>query len=227
MSANEPDLTNLVKGLSSVRLQPYRSPGGTEQDALTRYEANILLSEALYPSLQMLEVLLRNALEGVLVAEFGAAWYRSPQLAGLMHKNSVPRLEYKQLQKALAGLRKANKQAASGRVVAELSLGFWTGLLGKSYEQVIWHPHSHDLFPYAQPSDRDIKKIRVDLETLRRLRNRVAHHEPIWNDAALHSKYGAAQRLVGWLNADAGRWLGRCDRYDMVHRLVYLPKAAN
>lgn len=77
--------------------------------------------------------------------------------------------------------RKANP-APTDPVIADLSIGFWVSLLSKRYAVPLgWsRPRSlKQLFPYGnnlKPGDisRMLEKIRV-------LRNRIAHHEPIFH----------------------------------------------
>ena len=221
MTRDAINTANLIQGISSDRLQPYRLQSGTEQDALKLYKHNILLSEALYPSLHMLEVVLRNNLERVLIQEFGPTWYQLSRFTYLLvRENGQLTVEGKQLRRAINELAKARKPLVSGRVVAELNFSFWTRLLGRSYENYIWRPYNRIIFPDARASDREIRQIRDDLTSIRFLRNRVAHHEPIWNDPQLQSKHAAITRLLSWLNADAATYLGRCDRFSEVHKRV-------
>ena len=215
------NIDDLINAISSERLHPYRTQGDSDHDALERYKNNILLSEALYPCLHMLEIVLRNRLEAVLIDRFGDTWYQNPELTNQMMSKSQMKPEGKQLRQAKRNLRnQPHKQVASGRVVAELNFGFWTALLGRAYEDDIWRPYDFDIFPNTQPADRDIKTIRVNLRDIRKLRNRIFHHEPIWNDPHLQSKHAAITRLLSWLNADAATYLGRCDRFSEVHKRV-------
>ena len=221
MTPNDINTINLIQGISSDRLQPYRLQSSTEQNALELYKQNILLSEALYPSLHMLEVVLRNNLERVLIQEFGRTWYQFPKFTRLLiRKNGQLTVEAKQLRRAVDELNKARKPSTSGRIVAELNFSFWTRLLGKSYENDIWRPYDQAIFPDVRANDREIRKIRDDLTSLRFLRNRVAHYEPIWNDPNLFDKYETIKRLLSWLNADAETYLNRCDRFAEVYKRI-------
>ncbi|MGC9667099.1 hypothetical protein ACNTMW_11155 [Planosporangium sp. 12N6] len=61
-----------------------------------------------------------------------------------------------------------------GRVVAELSLGFWWSLLAENYNRTIWQPCLRQAFPNARRG-----MLYASIDDVRRLRNRIAHHEPI------------------------------------------------
>ena len=98
----------------------------SKSDALIAYSWNIELSQALYPALQILEITLRNSLHQALSTIFDTDhWF---ELSFLHEK------ERKQVDKAKDDLRKQKKRITSGRVVAELSFGFWTSLFDIRYE---------------------------------------------------------------------------------------------
>ncbi len=59
----EPYLASIRKIVSSERLAPYcMTTGDTDIDIIGRYLWNTALGEALYPSLQGLEIALRNSI---------------------------------------------------------------------------------------------------------------------------------------------------------------------
>ena len=62
-----------------------------------------------------------------------------------------------------------------GKVVAELSFGFWWSLLGHEYNRRLWQPCLRSAF------DGSVRRAQLhsELNELRLLRNRIAHHEPI------------------------------------------------
>jgi len=64
------------------------------------------------------------------------------------------------------------------KLIAELSFGFWTSLFGRKYEEV-WRHCLRKIF-----KDCNGKLVRKDifprLNEIRELRNRIAHHEPIF-----------------------------------------------
>jgi hypothetical protein len=65
-------------------------------------------------------------------------------------------------------------------IVADLSAGFWVSLLGKSYDiPFVWRKNLARIFPGEEGITREIAAQLCDgpLD----LRNRVAHHEPIYH----------------------------------------------
>jgi hypothetical protein len=64
-------------------------------------------------------------------------------------------------------------------------LGFWTALFNAPYERALWNPPMlgllDDTFPFVPRRSRSRRRLFQHLDTIRRLRNRMFHHEPIWN----------------------------------------------
>jgi hypothetical protein len=114
-------LVSIERTVTKERLTRYlRATGQNTSTALALYEYNVQLSEVLYGLLHGLEVMVRNAAHIALTARYGtAAWY---DVAPLSH--------YWQDQVAKA---KAKPGAAGkpGKIIAELTFGFWVQLLSK------------------------------------------------------------------------------------------------
>jgi hypothetical protein len=104
--------------------------GATRQNvaqALQLYEYKIALSEALYGLLHGLEVAVRNAAHHALTASFGTpTWYDIAPLSGYW---------VDQLGKAK---QKPGVGAVPGKVVAELTFGFWVDLLQGGNHRSVW-----------------------------------------------------------------------------------------
>src|SRR5438552_2173704 len=110
----------LSRAHSPERLGAYRRAGDDEAAVLARYLWNSQLSEALYPTLQALEVALRNSVHAAVSRAYGRAdWYDgTPAILQARQQDLVA--------DATATLRAAGKPVTPGRVVAELPFGFWT-----------------------------------------------------------------------------------------------------
>jgi hypothetical protein len=157
--------------ISEERLLSYiKMSGGDLHKAILIYEWNTTLSETLYRPMQYLEIALRNSVHDILSAAYSRKdWYNS--IDGLLKYHHL-----NMLGDEIVKVKKRNTDVTPGRVVAELSLGFWTGLLNKTYDAKLWIPHLHKAFPHVRVSR---KKCQAYLKRIRGLRNRVAHHEPI------------------------------------------------
>lgn len=122
----------LEKAISKDRLAKYLAHTfGNLDEALALYERNCRLSEAFYTPLQCLEVCLRNHVNDVLCNDYGADWFQ----------NGNPHLKPDALIKitaAISQLTQNQKPITTGAVVAELSFGFWVGLMGTGYDATLW-----------------------------------------------------------------------------------------
>ncbi|UVI35565.1 hypothetical protein [Brevibacterium spongiae] len=67
-------------------------------------------------------------------------------------------------------------KASAGKVIAELSFGFWRQLTTNAMEKSMWVPYLHTAFP--QGTSR--RSIDAQVSAVNELRNRIAHHEPLF-----------------------------------------------
>ncbi len=147
--------------------------------------------------MQGLEVTLRNALDRELTREFGPAWYNA------MSTNSVLKIEErKSIAKVRERIKKAGKAETHGRMVAELSFGFWVSLCARRFME-LWIKTVRRAFK-AQRLDR--ATVFGRLNGVRILRNRVAHHEPILN-RNLEDDFNKIIQTVGWLCPITADWV--------------------
>jgi hypothetical protein len=193
----------LEKALSAERLSTYlAAAGGDHAAALRLYVWNTEISAALYGPLQALEIIVRNAFHRELAAVYGPAWYDNPRVP--LTPPARARVD-----DAKDVLRRANRPLDPGRIVAELSFGFWERLLthgppGKlNYEMALWRPALHRAFPNARRRRSDVHK---PFPGLRDLRNRIAHHEPIFS-RPLAQEYQTITDVIGWICVDTRNWV--------------------
>lgn len=193
----------LTDAISTARLSTYlRRSHGNVRHALDLYEWNIRAGPAMYPILHVIEVALRNAINRALVSQFGVDW---PYAPGFLR--SLPGLERTTFEKCLrkleGNLRKP--RVSTGDVVAAQTYWFWVTLLTSRFEQRIWSREFAVAFPSA-PSriDREIVHGRAD--TIRRLRNRIAHWEPLL-DVDLVGAYQRAASVVRWTSPATAEWM--------------------
>ena len=122
----------LRASISSHRLDSYRQAGQSDFDVIASYLWNMALCEALYPSLQALEVTLRNSIHAAAVRRYNSDfWFDLPGCN--LHQSQQNNVDY-----AKQELQKKNKPLEAPRIVAELTFGFWTSLLNSYYEQKLW-----------------------------------------------------------------------------------------
>ena len=200
--------TILKKSLSPQRLEKYlAASAGDLRTALDLYERNTRLSEAFYTPLQSMEICLRNKLHDELVARYGPDWFRAGMAP--LYPDAV-----EAIRKIVAGLDQARRPSGPGPIVAELSFGFWVGLLGPRYDATVWRQALYRAF---EEDGRRLKRDRVHgrFNALRRLRNRIAHHEPIFH-YDLPNAHAEIIAAISWMCPSTAAWTTRHSRFPGV-----------
>jgi hypothetical protein len=188
-------LTALEKTLSAERMKPYMLLAANDRRlALKLYEWNTGLSESFYGLLQGLEVALRNAMHTAMSNAYQRQdWYEMCPLSD-PHKDTI--------RKAKARILGDNKSLVPGKVVSELTFGFWVVLTSPPYAQSLWDKFLHKAF--VKKLGR--KAIHKRLDKIRKLRNRVAHHESIL-DRNLKDDFSLIVQTVHWICPVTAEWL--------------------
>jgi len=202
-------LTSLQTAFSHERMGRYLEwSGGNPTGALRLYTLNAQLSEALYIPLQALELSLRNRMHDAMSLHHGPAW--------LLDDSSCLQEKQKQkVRRALEDLTRNRKPHAPEQVVSTLSFGFWTALLGREYEQ-LWRETLHRIASKQNGKSIGRKDLSAPLTTIRKLRNRIAHHESILQYDLTHH-HADMRRIIGWLSAEAEQWCAECDRFQVIY----------
>lgn len=202
-------LDELEASFSPERLRTYLTAAeGDRKRALQLYTWNTKISAAFYGPLQGLEIALRNAIHQQLTRCYSAAWYDNPAVA--LDLGGRGRIADAKTETAHAG-----HTATPGRLVAALSFGFWVSLLGSggrmnpvgrraNCEMTLWRPALRRAFPHRTPLTR--KQAHRPLNALRQLRNRIAHHEPIFARPLLEDHQRILE-VTGWISPAARAWI--------------------
>jgi hypothetical protein len=188
-------VADLVAAMSTPRFGTYLQAAGTEPRALQLYTWSTAVAGAFYGPLQTLEVTLRNAVHDAMAAGHGVRWFDDTTF--------LRPAEQRMVGDATQQLYALGKQPTAGRVVAELSYGFWVGLFANAYDTTLWRTDLHRIFT---PRLKDRSALHGTLDRLRTLRNRIAHHEPIFQ-RKLGDDYARIRTVVGCLNAPTLSWL--------------------
>lgn len=127
---------------SAPRLQRYRNAATSDLETAVLYCWNIQLGEALLPSLAVLDVALRNAVHDVLTRHTGTEWW----FKTVLHSAS-----YGNLLSVVGDLTKRQGHPPTvGKVISEITFGFWPKLLARSYN-AFWWDDPHRLIAQALP----------------------------------------------------------------------------
>jgi hypothetical protein len=96
------------------------------------------------------------------------------------------------------------------------------GLLSGSYEAPLWRPRRaqllKDCFQHIPRPLRQRGTIYYRHNRLRELRNRVMHHEPVWNRPTLLQDYRDIVEAITWINPRAAEALRLIDRFEDVYQ---------
>lgn len=199
-----PSLINaLEQSLSPERLSTYLAAAGADHAAALRlYIWNTQISATFYGPLQALEITMRNAFHRELAAKYVPNWYDDPRLP-------LTSRAREDLKTAKGTLQRLRRPADPERIVSELPFGFWVRLLSRgppgdyNYEKALWRPALHRAFPNARKRRKDVHR---PLPHLRDLRNRIAHHEPIFR-YNLAVEYQLILEVIGWICTDTRDWV--------------------
>ncbi len=183
MSTTRAILSAIRDGLSPARIGTYeaavRITGDGDPRAVALYTWNAQASAALLIPLHFCEVVVRNAAADALESVYGVRWPWNPVFI-----LSLPDPSHRNIYNPRANLNKvASQQPSTGKVIPELNFVFWQQLFTHRHDVRLWNLHLKRVFP-EHDSKKAItavrKSIYADLEVIRRLRNRIAHHEPIF-----------------------------------------------
>lgn len=180
---SENDLRKYENTYSVERLKAFiYSDDDTIDDVIIRYKNNLKISQALYPELCTLEVILRNSINYVLKTYISKTW-----LEDELKKNTIlNKRDYNLLIKAYETTKKecksSSKEITIGKIIANLNFGFWTNLCIKEYNSKIWNKKAcfKGVFIGFPNAKNDIALISNKLYKIRKLRNRIFHYEQIF-----------------------------------------------
>lgn len=213
-------VADLDRTVSRARLSRYLvATAGDLDSALELYEKNLALSEELFGLLHGLEIAVRNSIHHVLSTDIRLQdWYQDGQPLPF---SNVRRLSFTGPMNSMIRDARANAGAAApvGKVIAELTFGFWPNMLSSRFDE-LWRASLHKAFPHAHVPRRF---VHWRLETIRRLRNRIAHHEPILTSRnEVHTGFvdqptmtlPAVLECVTWISPPTSDWLRTATRYQ-------------
>lgn len=190
----------LARALSADRFRTYQRECGTPDEALELYEWNATVSAAVMHLTGMVEVCVRNAMDEQL-----AQWHVSRGRPGEWWDSGL--LDARGTRDVAEARRRAGKTQAHGRVVAELSMGFWRYLTAKRYLTTFWIPALQHGFTTPSTSAEEQRTwVEARLRDLHFVRNRAAHHEPLLR-RDLSRDVVMAFELADAVHPDVGTWV--------------------
>jgi hypothetical protein len=195
----------LARLITPDRLNSYlTAAGGDLRRVLALYDWNTRASAAVLATSAMVEVIVRNALDVSLQRwadqrRGGGDWLDVAPLDAQGQSDVVKARE--------RATRRGRDPEVHGKVVAELSFGFWRYLVASRYLTALWIPGAHAAFPNG-PADLRVRREQVErrLHNLMIVRNRAAHHEPI-HRRDLARDFEDAVTVANWVHPQGAVWL--------------------
>jgi hypothetical protein len=207
MTSNKSRIDAVRAALSPARLATYEVAAGIQDNedlaALELYAWNADISSALLVPLQVCEVVIRNTIADALEPVYGSRW---PWSATFERSLPDPPQGYsprRDLQSARRSL------SSTGKVIPELKFVFWQKMFTSRYDERIWGAQLRRVQPNTCRV-KSVAELRLeiynDLEQLRKLRNRIAHHEPVFN-RNMADDYAKIRGLVACRCTITADWL--------------------
>ena len=195
---------SIERSLSISRLSTYRNAVrsilGEDclETAIELYEWNALLSSTFLVPLHIYEVTLRNAINEALTLRYGVDWPIET-----VFQNSLPRLQKNDLLALVSNYQNPN------RILPELKLFWFENMLKSSQNVRIWNPYIKTVFPNANEATPDIirQQLKDDCRVIRKIRNRIAHHEPIFNHSTLLNILPKIETTISNRCIDTHKWM--------------------
>lgn len=187
--------------LSPDRLGTYLTAAGFDGErALRLYVWNAKIGESFHFAIQGVEVGLRNCINTALCVRFGGDWWKDGTFLGkLDHERK------KDLATATQRINNRNAPLCTAQIVANLSFGFWVGMLQPRYNPEIWSHELRNSFPNF-PLDKSRYDLAASAKRVADLRNRIWHHEPVFR-MNLSDEFREAMILLTWICPVKAKWV--------------------
>jgi Abi-like protein len=173
---------------------------GSFARAVQLYRWNAGISATLWQPLGHVEIAMRNAMSASLDARHervsrAGSWLDDPagELDGRMRRHIVL---------ARRRVRQKGKCPSDAQTISELGFGFWRYLVTRRHTR-LW-PDLASAFAYAP--DRRRETVEDPLARLHELRNRIAHHQRVWN-RDLVARYDDLLLVAGFLDPGLPAWI--------------------
>jgi len=180
----------LERVFSAPRLQAYGAPSDRDEgDRVARYIWNLALANAMQPALHSLEVAFRNELVRAANRITATRKFKTAQIQSWLDASPSMLMDHERQKVLDAKERLGNdpRTWTEGHLVAKLDFGFWVALCRDSYADTrgggprLWPRALDHAFQKRPPSVTTRAEVYHRFDRIRKFRNRVAHHEPIWD----------------------------------------------
>ncbi len=194
--------------ISNLRFDGFvTAVGGDLPRAAELYEWNAQVAGALLEMFGHVEVLVRNAIH----AQMRSIRPSNTLSSWLLDRDTLDSQELQRVEDVIGRIKQARREPTEDRVIAGLSMGFWTAILGRRYEQ-LWRETLRHAFPFG---DGTRNQIAGYLNRLVSLRNRVAHHESLLAHPVAE-RHTDALELAATVDPRAEQWIRSLSRVPVL-----------
>lgn len=196
MELTDQDIASIAMFLSSERLATFHAIAGSTKDAILLHQQMLCFGTTLMSVTAVIEIATRNAIcERISGQLGGGGWLRTPPPSLVWKPSELEKIKQAERSARKAAYsKKSQKQivVADGQIIAQLTMFFWKRLFSADYEAFFWNRSLKRIFP-----DKSLKRtdISIHFEEIYQARNRIAHHEPIY-DARLDKVLCAIDFIV-------------------------------
>lgn len=184
MSNTVQTLQAIKDAISAGRISTYEAAAPpvhpADPRAIALYVWNAQISAYLLMPLHICEVVVRNAASDAIEAIHGPDW---PWNAGFQI-SLPPRINGTRYSPRRDLQNVGAVEPTTGKVIPELKFAFWEHMFTARHDAKIWKSQILRVFPNCESGmtwHRLRNRINADLNVIRKLRNRIAHHEPIFS----------------------------------------------
>lgn len=211
MNLLDHDISSITVFLSSERLATFQSITSSTREAILLHQQMLQFGTTLMSVTAIIEIAVRNAICDKITTQLGGGgWLRNPPTTFIWdkaEKNKISQAESSARKAAYAKLSHSAKKnldalafpdgkpndksheeiskarqkeinVVDGQVIAQLTMAFWKRLFSSEYEYELWDRSLKFIFP-----NKNLKRanIATHFEEIYQARNRIAHHEPIYD----------------------------------------------
>lgn len=219
--------------MSSKRMRRYLNAcGGNKRKAMTLYRLNLRLSQEMFIVISCYEVALRNAIDRIMTLSLGSDWLRDAILPGGIFDNPLfsgtTRIMYRAYNELVT-----NGKYSCSKMLSAMEFGVWKYMFSAPQYRATGR-RLLQVFPNKPKSSAAIQYnnqyIYNELDAVNRLRNRIAHHEPICflhdheiiSTVYLQNCYRRILTLFSWMNIDTKSLLFGLDHIHNLSRKIDL-----
>jgi hypothetical protein len=206
---------DLNRIFSSARISSYRSKNDDLESVIAKYNENIIICEAILPTLNYFEVCLRNNIDRVIKLNYSDNWMINHHNNFYMSEQDIQKI------RILADkFQREKKQVIThDDLVAQMNFGFWCSFFHRRYDPILWHQKNalKNMFPNLPKDRRKRSEIENNILNIKKVRNRIAHHETIFNkrDTVIYV-YNICHELIGAMSTEALMMLKSIDRFSTI-----------